>query len=318
MFDKISFFHKDALKPLISMNVDFDHLDETLYNRENLSNSAFFIRGSVDSFLNPPITDFALNNLYHMESFNIFHYSKGSFTKRQNYHYFLILYVYSGTGTLVYRDKTYHLDKNDGFFINCMDLHTYTATSDVWDVGVLHINGPLLPHFHAQYMQHGSPLFHEPTTGNFQQLLEELLRIYDVPHLHRDWQASNCLGNILTHLLVSSTSEGNTSRQIPQNIRYLMRYIESNYSSHLTLDYLAEFANMNKYYLAKEFKKYTGFSPNDYVISLRINQAKQMLLSSDLPASVIAHEVGIHDMNNFTALFKKKVGMTPTQFRKNR
>ena len=91
--------------------------------------------------------------------------------------------------------------------------------------------------------------------------------------------------------------------------------MENNYTQKLTLDYLAEFACMNKYYLSKEFKKYTGFSPNDYLISLRINRAKQLLEGSSLPASKIAHEVGIHDINNFTNLFKKKTGMTPIQYR---
>ena len=91
--------------------------------------------------------------------------------------------------------------------------------------------------------------------------------------------------------------------------------MENNYQSHMSLDYLAEFACINKYYLSREFKKYTGFSPNDYLISLRINAAKNLLLNTALPASKIAHEVGIHDINNFTTLFKKKVGMTPIQFR---
>ena len=99
------------------------------------------------------------------------------------------------------------------------------------------------------------------------------------------------------------------------SIMYLIKYMENNYTQKLTLDYLAEFACMNKYYLSKEFKKYTGFSPNDYLISLRINRAKQLLEGTTLPASKIAHEIGIHDINNFTNLFKKKTGLTPIQYR---
>ena len=71
----------------------------------------------------------------------------------------------------------------------------------------------------------------------------------------------------------------------------------------------------NQLHFSSEFKKYTGFSPNDYLITLRINRAKSMLKNTTLPAAKIAHEVGIHDLNNFTNLFKKKTGMTPILFR---
>ena len=120
---------------------------------------------------------------------------------------------------------------------------------------------------------------------------------------------------LLTYLLIH-THQSKEKTEIPQNIRFLINYMENNYTNQMSLDYLAEFACINKYYLSREFKKYTGFSPNDYLISLRINAAKNLLLNTSLAATKIAHEVGIHDINNFATLFKKKVGMTPIQFRK--
>lgn len=252
-----------------------------------------------------------------MQDFNVFHYGFGSFTERRNYHSFLILFTYSGQGSLVYQNKTYVLSEGDGFFINCMDYHLYKVEGKSWDTAVLHLYGSLLPQLHAQYMSNGSALFHENITGKYQHYLEKLLYIYSYPHLHRDWQVSACIDNMLNHLLILSSQEAGKRNDTPQNIQFLMKYMENNYAEHLTLDYLASFANMNKFYLSKEFKKYTGFSPNDYLISLRINQAKTLLKTSSLPASKIAHQVGIHDLNNFTNLFKKKTGMTPIQFRKS-
>ena len=93
---------------------------------------------------------------------------------------------------------------------------------------------------------------------------------------------------MLNHLLLLTAPEEKGKINTPEYIRYLIKYMENNYTQKLTLDYLAEFACMNKYYLSKEFKKYTGFSPNDYLISLRINRAKQLLEGSSLPASKIA------------------------------
>ena len=283
-------------------------------SQENLINSDFYITGSVDLFKSPPITNYALSHLYHLQTFNIFHYGKSSFTERQNFQSFLILYTYGGHGSLNYRGKTWSLAEGDGALIDCREYHLYKTTVEFWDVAVLHLNGPLLPEFHQMYMQKQSPIFHIPLTGKLQYYLEQLLTFYARPHLYRDWQASTCIDNMLNHLLIV-TSEEIRNKEIPQNIQYLMQYLESNYTKHITLDYLADFANMDKYYLAKKFKKYTGFSPNDYLISLRINQAKTLLKMTTLPAVKISHEIGIHDTNNFTKLFKKKTGMTPIQYR---
>jgi AraC-like DNA-binding protein len=250
-----------------------------------------------------------------MQDFDIFHYRYGSFTERKNFHSFLILYTYSGSGTLSYRGRKYSLSEGDGFFINCMEYHLYQVEGQIWDTAILHMDGPLLPAFHELYMQHGSPLFQEPITGKYQQYLEQLLGLYSNPQLYRDWQVSTCIDNLLNHLLLLNSSHAAMRTEIPDNIRYLIKYMENNFDKPLTLDYLADFASITKYYLSREFKKYTGFAPNEYLISLRINRAKILLKNSTIPASKIAHEVGIHDMNNFTNLFKKKTGMTPIQYR---
>lgn len=315
MFENIQLTTTVAKTRLTSRNLTDSTFKNPKYDRENLMNARFSITGSADSFQRPPITDFALKNLYYMQDFTVFHYGFGSFTERKNYHSFMVLYTYSGKGSLIYQNKTYTLSEGDGIFINCMDYHFYKVEGKSWDTAVLHLYGSLLPELHAQYLSNSNALFHERVTGKFQHYLEKLLSLYSYPHLYRDWQVSACIDNMLNHLLVLSSEEAGKRKDAPQSIQYLMKYMENNYAEHLTLDYLASFANMNKYYLSKKFKKYTGFSPNDYLISLRINHAKNLLKMTPLPASKIAHQVGIHDVNNFTNLFKKKTGMTPIQYR---
>lgn len=315
MFDKINLTCTTSKVPLTSKNLSEQALNNPKYNPENLINSEFYITGSVDSFSNPPITDLAYKNLYHMQSFNIFHYGKESFTKRQNFHSFLILYTYSGKGILEYNGKTYHLAKEDGFFIDCMKSHLYKVDGDSWDTAILHIGGPLLPQIYEQYENNGSIVFHQSFSDQLQLYLEQLLGLYNSPSLYRDWQASNCISNMLTHLLLFNSETLSKKNYIPKNIQQLMKYMENNYTNHISLDSLAEFSNINKFHLSKEFKRYTGFSPNDYLITLRINHAKTLLKTTTLPAIKIAHEVGIHDVNNFNNLFKKKVNKTPIQYR---
>jgi transcriptional regulator GlxA family with amidase domain len=66
----------------------------------------------------------------------------------------------------------------------------------------------------------------------------------------------------------------------------------------------------------RRFARATGLSPLDYVHTLRIEEAKQLLESSELSIEAIAGEVGYEDAGFFSGLFKRKVGMTPAQYRR--
>jgi transcriptional regulator GlxA family with amidase domain len=66
----------------------------------------------------------------------------------------------------------------------------------------------------------------------------------------------------------------------------------------------------------RRFARATGLSPLEYVHTLRIEEAKQLLESGDLSIEAIAQEVGYEDAGFFGGLFKRKVGMTPAQYRR--
>lgn len=66
----------------------------------------------------------------------------------------------------------------------------------------------------------------------------------------------------------------------------------------------------------RRFQQATGMTPIDYVHALRLEEAKQMLEASDLPVEAIANEVGCEDAGYFGRLFRKKVNLTPVQYRR--
>jgi len=66
----------------------------------------------------------------------------------------------------------------------------------------------------------------------------------------------------------------------------------------------------------RRFQNATGMSPLEYVHALRIEEAKQMMETGDEPIEAIAHEVGYEDAAFFSRLFRRKVSLTPSQYRK--
>ena len=314
MFEGIPFTHTETTRPLTSKQVTEETLRRGQYDSGAIKDAEFIIEGAVDAFLRPPITDFAKESLFYMQAFNIFHYKRGSFTQRKNYPSYLLLYTYGGTAQMEYGGRKSMLNQYDGALIDCRQSHVYTAITE-WDVAVLHFDGPMAAHFHSEMQKTGSMMFHEPTTGHFQQMLEELLTIYNSPSLQRDLRAHHRIEGMLLHLLISNSNIALAKKEVPRSIQEAMKYLEDHYTADISLDRLAQITSTSKYHLAKEFKKYTNFSPHDYLIRLRINQARILLKTSTLPVVKVAHAVGIRDINNFIYLFKNRMGKTPLEYR---
>jgi AraC-like DNA-binding protein len=66
----------------------------------------------------------------------------------------------------------------------------------------------------------------------------------------------------------------------------------------------------------RRFTKATGMSPLDYIHALRLEEAKQILETQDLPVEAVALEIGYQDNGFFGRMFRRRVGMTPGQYRR--
>ena len=95
----------------------------------------------------------------------------------------------------------------------------------------------------------------------------------------------------------------------------ILNYIDRNIRKGISLDEVAEYANMSSCYFSKHFKRMTGQNYIAYVTDGKIELAKQMLLDTDMPVINISYELSYGETNYFSKAFKRKVGVTPTEFR---
>ena len=94
------------------------------------------------------------------------------------------------------------------------------------------------------------------------------------------------------------------------------RYLEDNYMFDLSLDSVGEILHISPAYLSAQFKKYQKMNFLDCLTELRINAAKKLLADPLRSTAEVASMVGYDDSSYFARAFKKRTGMTPTQYRR--
>ena len=111
--------------------------------------------------------------------------------------------------------------------------------------------------------------------------------------------------------MISPESGGITSK-----MRDIMYYIQKNYQEKgLTILDIANHVALSETYLCSLFKKQQGGTIKEYISSLRIEKAKELLLVKELKLYEVADRTGLTDANYFTTFFKKNVGCTPSEYR---
>ncbi|WP_339324018.1 response regulator [Paenibacillus sp. FSL W8-0194] len=100
-----------------------------------------------------------------------------------------------------------------------------------------------------------------------------------------------------------------------QLINNAIDYIKSRFTDELTLQEVADFIHVSKSYFSNLFKKHTGQNFIDYVIDLRLHEAKRLLLMKEYKIYEVAEKSGFNDVKYFSRLFKKITQMTPVEYR---
>lgn len=99
-------------------------------------------------------------------------------------------------------------------------------------------------------------------------------------------------------------------------VQKVMNYVNLNVAEPLTLKSLAVMCFISPSYLSALFKQETGSTLIDYINTQRVNRAAQLLVQNNHTIAAVAEEVGILDVNYFTKIFKKTLGVTPTRYRR--
>ena len=92
-------------------------------------------------------------------------------------------------------------------------------------------------------------------------------------------------------------------------------YVEAHIGSEISLDQTADSVGVNPFYLSKLFKEETGSNFIDFVNDVRLEKARSLLKKLELSIKEVSFDCGYSDQNYFSKIFRRKFGITPTEYR---
>ncbi|MFC5470256.1 AraC family transcriptional regulator [Cohnella suwonensis] len=260
---------------------------------------------------------FAKSSLYYAQEAGMFRAHSSYFTERENLDSYLIVYTLSGAGSLVYDDKSFGLQAGQLFYIDCRKYQYYkTASNEPWELIWLHFDGSSSRAYYDRFAAEGSPVLSLEKGSRIPGMMKEIVALHELRTIETELRGSRLIVDLLTELMLAVQQRDTPQLGIPSVVRDVIRHYDRRFAEKLTLDGLSEAFAMDKYALSKTFKKYTGFSPNEYLINVRIARAKERLRYSDMPVAEIAADVGIDNVSHFINLFRERESYTPLAYRK--
>lgn len=230
-----------------------------------------------------------------------------------------LFYVTGGLGQFQIENRLYPVSVNDLIIINPNVIHTEVSlNSNPLEYIVIGADGLELEtddgtdnHFRIISCQN----FHHKFLFYLQQMLKEI----ETKAPGYDTVCQDLL-EILVIILFRQTDFSISLAPVKKNstrlCKMVHRHIDAHYKENITLDSLVELTHVSKYYLIHAFTREYGISPINYVISCRIEEAKQLLKNDDYTLSLISRMLGFSSQSYFSQTFKKIVGISPNEYRK--
>ncbi|MBR2038063.1 MAG: helix-turn-helix transcriptional regulator [Lachnospiraceae bacterium] len=143
--------------------------------------------------------------------------------------------------------------------------------------------------------------------------LNTILKEFDMQKIYYKEACGGILKTLLTNLYRHSLRSTDNSADAVSKV---LDYIKSNFDKPITNQQLSEITSYHENHLNRLFSNHTGTTIHKYILTIRINEAKKLLLNTNLALLTIAEKTGFNSNAYFSNYFKQVEGISPLQYRK--
>ncbi len=231
--------------------------------------------------------------------------------------------------------QEYILSEGDGCFVNCNVLHRMSRLPKTqavflaqhWDVSLLGgVRGSIFEQKYLNPVLECKELEALPfllQNANQRRILEHIRTSCDAVDSEEDGYEMIARNELSSAWLLmrkeiprEARQRQNSENPAEARVKRMMLYIREHYQEKLSLEEIADAANISTRECLRDFRQYLHTTPFSYLIDHRLNAAADSLLASGLPVTEIAMNCGFSSGSYFTKLFREKFQITPLEYRK--
>lgn len=221
--------------------------------------------------------------------------------------YYLLHYVFSGRGTLWVGDKGYPVSPGQIFIIHPYEMVRYSADpQDPWYycwVGFeLYFDVLELRNNYILTLPEAEPIFEALKDADQKGPQKELF----------------ICGKIYELLSLLGQPPAPELSRAEEYVRLAKQYIDFNYPQDITIEKVAEELHISRSYFSTIFRKYMGKSPQQYLVDVRLENAAELISNYGYNVSDAAMSSGYTDIFNFSKMFKRRFGISPSAYAKGK
>lgn len=239
-----------------------------------------------------------------------------------------ILLVLEGSVNVKIEEETYFLKENEFILINCNELHSTKKTKDDNILLAVQIDpefyNDCYPQFRKMEFDCKSFLYGKEEQDRFDTIRYYIAKIvWELNKKSKGYQLAigsylHLMGayliNNFDYTIADDEKEELRDRDLIR-LKRIIDYINKNSGRKITLKEIAEKEHLNYYYLSHFIKNKTGMSFQEYLNSIRLNNAIDMLMCSDKTITDISYASGFSNVNSFNKIFKDTYNCTPSQYK---
>ena len=234
-------------------------------------------------------------------------------TGRNDYYF---LYLKKGELNITINNTIYHI--NDGTLLiippHCPYSYQHIETKELVYYWIHFTGGTVKEILNALTLNQLPLVLSKPEiSSSIDYQMTKMFDIYTKKGKYRDYELSHCLDAIFIETAKRSIESSSPQAKLSKSIKY----ITNNYTTDISVPDLAEMESLSVSRYMTLFKESMHTSPYQYIIKLRLTAACEMLSNSDLSITGISEILGFQSIYFFSKLFKKHIGMSPAEYKKN-
>ena len=231
---------------------------------------------------------------------------------------YVIHYIIDGEGSYTVNNKTYKLKKNQGFLI-CPGTVTYYEAdkNNPWSYMWIGFNGVKAEtYLNYANLNEENLIFEYSKDSTLKDYISEMLKLNEMDYSN-ELKLEGLLYFFMSKLVETRKDVFNQKayKSAELYLEKSIEFIENNYSNNIKINDIANYIGINRSYLTHIFKKNIDTSPQEFLVTYKIDKACTLLQNTDLSIKVVAKSIGYSDPLTFSKIFKKVKGESPKNYK---